>query len=110
MESHARAGTQHAARYMTQLAKHWGHKFEVSFDAQTARIVLPLGVCRMTAHPDALDVAIEGEAESLPRFEQVVAAHLARFAFREPDLSLDWRREGPDGDGAKGGEVPASQA
>ena len=59
---------------------------------------------RRAANPDPQVAATLAEMESHE------AAHLARFAFREPDLSLDWRREGPDGDGAKGGEVPASQA
>lgn len=36
MQSHARLSTDKAARYMTQLAKHWSHKFAVTFDATTA--------------------------------------------------------------------------
>ena len=92
MQSHARAPTDKAARYMTQLAKHWSHKYETAFDATTARIVLPLGVCRMTADTDALEVTLEPtEGADLARFERVVAEHLNRFAFREP-LTLDWSR------------------
>jgi hypothetical protein len=94
MRSHARAGTDKAARYMTQLAKHWSHKFETAFDERHARIDLPMGPCLMTAQPDALEVTVEAaDAQALARMEQVVAAHLARFAFREPDLTLEWRRE-----------------
>ncbi|HTK34316.1 MAG TPA: DUF2218 domain-containing protein [Caulobacteraceae bacterium] len=93
MESRALAVTDKAARYMTQLAKHWSHKFEVSLDTHQARIVLPLGVCRMTAGPDALEVVVEAaDAASLAKLEPVVAEHLGRFAFREPDLRLDWVR------------------
>ena len=52
MQSHARLHTDKAARYMTQLAKHWSHRFEVAFDATSARIPLPLGTCLMRAEPD----------------------------------------------------------
>jgi hypothetical protein len=94
MQSHGHAATDKAARYMTQLAKHWSHKFEVEFDAQHARIVLPLGTCRMTAGPDALDLVLDApDADTLPRFEQVVADHLNRFAFREPELAVTWTRD-----------------
>lgn len=95
MQSHAHAATDKAARYMTQLAKHWSHKFEVELNERQASIVFPLGVARMTAGPGALDVVLEGaDAQALDRFESVFAEHLARFAFREPELKLDWRREG----------------
>ena len=36
----------------------------------------------------ALGLAIEG----LARVEQVTDSHLKRFAFREPDMTVDWRR------------------
>lgn len=32
------------------------------------------------------------DAEGLARVENVVASHLKRFAFREPDLAVEWRR------------------
>ncbi len=52
LQAHARAATDKGARYMTQLAKHWSHKFETEFDERTARIELPVGTCRITAGPD----------------------------------------------------------
>lgn len=70
MESHARVATESAARYMTQLAKHWSHKFEVQYDATTATFPLPAGTCQMVAHPDGLDITIEAvDGESLARLE-----------------------------------------
>jgi hypothetical protein len=93
LRSRARAETAHAARYMTQLAKHWGHKYEVAFDERQARIALPIGLCLMAAAPDGLEVTVEAaDEETLTRLEGVVARHLARFSFREPDLVLDWTR------------------
>ena len=92
-ESRAAVATDKAARYMTQLTKHWGHKFETRLDPTDAEIVLPAGVCRMHAEPQALQVTVvAADAETLPRLEEVVAKHLARFAFREGELSFDWVR------------------
>ncbi len=92
MRSEAHVPTAHAARYLTQLAKHWGHKFEVVFDDKTASIPLPMGLCRLTAGDDALDILVEAEdAEALARMQTVVVNHVQRFAFREPELPFDWR-------------------
>ena len=93
MQSHARLNTDKAVRYMTQLAKHWSHKFEVSYDDISALIPLPLGTCSMLADPEGLDITIEAvDLEGLARLEDVVADHLLRFAFREPFARLAWTR------------------
>lgn len=93
MRSHARLNTDKAARYMTQLAKHWSHKFEVSHDDISALIPLPLGTCGMLADAQGLDITLEAvDLEGLARLEDVVAEHLLRFAFREPDGRLAWTR------------------
>lgn len=93
MHSHAHVATAHAARYMTQLAKHWSHKLPVTFDERTARIELSVGVCVMAVQPGGLDVDLDAaDSEGLARLERVVAEHIVRFAFREPDLAFDWTR------------------
>lgn len=93
MESHARVATDKAARYMIQLAKHWSHKFDVRYDDASADFPLPLGLCRMTAHGDGLDITVEAADEAgLARLEDVVAKHLDRFAFREGELKYGWTR------------------
>lgn len=98
MQSHARVATDKAARYMTQLAKHWSHKFEVTYDETSALFPLPLGTCHMTAHADGLDITLEAaDLEGLTRLEDVVAKHLDRFAFREGELKYGWTRAWPAG-------------
>jgi hypothetical protein len=93
IQSHARLNSDKAARYMTQLAKHWSHKFEVSYDDISALIPLPLGTCGMLADSEGLDITIEAvDLEALVQLEDVVAEHLLRFAFREPDARLGWTR------------------
>ena len=91
--SHGRAETASARRYLSQLCKHWSHRFEVRFDETSGEIALPSGPCRLKAEPDGLEIALEAEdASQLDRMEQVVADHLKRFAFREP-FEVTWTRE-----------------
>jgi hypothetical protein len=87
----ARVPTDKAARYMTQLAKHWGHKFEVELAATTAVIALPFGPVRLVAEPDALVITLEpAPGADLARAKEVVERHLNRFAFREGELVYRW--------------------
>ncbi len=88
-QSIAEAPTTHAARYMTQLCKHWGHKFPVSFDQENGRVELPSGPLTMHAEPDRLKLVLEADPASLPRMQNVVEEHLRRFAFREA-LDFTW--------------------
>lgn len=98
MQSHARLTTDKAARYMTQLARHWSHKFAVTLDETTARIPLPIGDCRMTADASGLDITVEtAHPDGLARLEDVVGEHLLRFAFREGVETLAWTRAGEAG-------------
>ncbi|HJT41664.1 MAG TPA: DUF2218 domain-containing protein [Sphingobium sp.] len=88
----AHVSTTNGSRYLQQLCKHWGHKFETAFDAQEGRIAFPMGPIRLAAGADSLTVTIEPqEGADVERFKQVVADHLDRFAFREAPLSFDWR-------------------
>jgi hypothetical protein len=95
MHSHARVTVPHAARYMTQLAKHWSHRFAVTYDERQAEIPLPGGECRITATaPEVLDIDLDSaDAATLERLKVVVAEHLGRFAFRESPLAFDWSAE-----------------
>ena len=91
-QSIATVPTASASRYLQQLCKHWSHKFEVTFDAETGRIALPFGATDLAASADALTVTIElADDADAARAQQVVADHLNRFAFREGELAFDWR-------------------
>ena len=90
----AEVPTTNGSRYLQQLCKHWGHKFDTEFDAEKGVIAFPMGPIRLTAQSDALIVTIEPNADAdVERFKQVVAEHLDRFAFREAPLQFDWRAE-----------------
>ncbi len=98
MDSHARLTTDKAARYMTQLGKHWSHKFPVLLGEADCEIELPIGRCVMRAGAEGLDITATAEtAESLGKLEDVIASHLARFAFREGEVVLSWTRAWPAG-------------
>ncbi len=90
--SRATVPTANASRYLQQLCKHWGHKFEVSFDPTQGRVALPFGPVDLKADDAALEVTctITGEGD-LSRMQQVVADHLNRFAHREGELAFDWQ-------------------
>lgn len=90
--SRAVVPTASASRYLQQLCKHWGHKFEVSFDPQAGKVALPFGPVELSASDDALEVTcrIDGEGD-LARMQQVVVDHLNRFAHREGELQFDWQ-------------------
>jgi hypothetical protein len=81
--------TANAKRYMTQLCKHWSHKYEVSFDETDARIALPAGPLTMHVEPDRLELALEVDDAVLARMQGVVEEHVRRFAFRE-QLEFSW--------------------
>ena len=91
--STARIATPNGRRYMTQLCKHWAHKFPVAFDPAHGTIELSLGRTVMDADAEALHIAVTAQdAEALERLEMVVADHIKRFAFRE-ELVFEWKRD-----------------
>lgn len=98
MDSHARLTTDRAVRYMSQLGKHWSHKFPVLLGEADCEIDLPIGRCVMRADGEGLDVTASAEtADDLSKLEDVIASHLARFAFREGEISFSWTRAWPAG-------------
>lgn len=89
--SHADVATASASRYLQQLCKHFSHKVDVAFDDRAGSVAFSIGNCRLIAQEGMLQIALDApDAEALSELQQVVASHLARFAFRE-ELSIDWR-------------------
>lgn len=84
--------TAHASRYLQQLCKHWSHKFAVVFDATSGHVPLPIGSADLAAGDMALTVTCEvTDGGDLAQMQTVLAEHLNRFAFREGELTFDWR-------------------
>jgi uncharacterized protein len=86
-----RARTASGSKYLQQLCKHWGHKFEVEFSPERGRVCFPSAIAIMEASADALLVTIEtDDAESVEQLKESVVRHLDRFAFREAPLPFEW--------------------
>ena len=86
-----RAKTASGSKYLQQLCKHWGHKFEVEFSGNRGTVRLPCAVAAMEASADALLVTVETEdTDAVERLTEIVAKHLDRFAFREAPLPFEW--------------------
>jgi len=93
MKSTATILTPNARRYMIQLCKHFGHRVPATFGEREGEIVFEAGVVGLRAAPKTLMLwANAAEAGGLERLERVIESHLKRFAFREPQITLDWRR------------------
>lgn len=99
--SEARVPTAVPSRYLTQLCKHFAHRLPVTFDAEHGRIEFPAGVCELDAMAaDTLTMRVTASDEAgLAKLEDVVARHLARFAFRE-EPEVRWTRSAPAAEGA----------
>lgn len=86
-----RAATASASRYLQQLAKHWAHNNEVTFDSEHADISLRGNRVQMRADPDALVATLTVGPDGDPaRLRQVFEDHINRFAFREAPLPFEW--------------------
>ena len=86
-----RASTSHASRYLQQLAKHWAHKNEVTFDATSADIALRGNRVEMEADDGSLVVTLTcGPEGDMERLRTVFEEHINRFAFREAPLPFVW--------------------
>jgi uncharacterized protein len=87
--SEAMVHTVTPGRYLSQLCKHFAHKLPVVLEERSGRIEFPMGVCDAEARSDdMLRLCVTAaDPASLPTLQDVVARHLARFAFREnPDI------------------------
>ena len=82
--------TPHAAKYVTQLCKHFQHKCPVTLEGAAGSIAFSIGDCRARTEDGTLVLDVPApDAAALERLRDVVAVHLARFAFREP-LAIAW--------------------
>ena len=86
-----RVKTANGLKYLQQLCKHWGHKFEIEFSENKGQVRFPSAVATMEASADGLLVSIEtDDPESVEQLKAVVANHLDRFAHREAPLPFKW--------------------
>lgn len=88
--------TENASKYLQQLCKHFAHKVEVEYDAASARVQFPPGLCLMTAEDNVLSFYCRSEQDlGLDVIQSIIDKHLAKFAWRE-EIAVDWARGMPD--------------
>jgi hypothetical protein len=93
MKSSSTIVTENGGRYISQLCKHFGHKVPATLGEREGQITFEAGEVHLRASPATLMILADAaEADGLARLEGVVESHLKRFAFREPDLAVEWRR------------------
>lgn len=87
--------TANASRYLQQMCKHFAHKVPTEWTPTHGVAAMPHGRCEMTAVGNTLRIELEpNDASRLPLLAKVVEVHLQRFAWKEPDFSLEWQRDG----------------
>ena len=103
--SHARIPTERSERYGKQLCGHAAWKAtRAQWTPPDGVIEFPgsSGVCRITAEPDCLLLAIEAATPAdLTRLQQIVGGNIERFGSRE-GLTVTWT-DGPGATQANGG-------
>ncbi|TCU98530.1 DUF2218 domain-containing protein [Paracandidimonas soli] len=92
-QSIARYITNEPARLILRLCKHWGHRFEVSFDDSQGEVWFDPVRCRMRVVDDGLDVVLEGpDTEGVRRMAPIFDNHIRRMN-REPLSEPAWEHK-----------------
>lgn len=94
--SHTVVATPDARRYLRMLCKHWGHKFDVVYDADQGFVPFSVDAhARFAADEQRLLVVVTHvDGAQLPRLQDVIAEHLQRFALKET-LAFPWAASEP---------------
>jgi uncharacterized protein len=86
----ARVTTERAARYLSQLCKHFEHKLPVTLGEGEGRIAFPFGTCALRAEGGVLVLTVAAaDGVTLAQVEDVIDRHLLRFAFRDVE-TIAW--------------------
>ncbi|AOZ73218.1 hypothetical protein BK816_07875 [Boudabousia tangfeifanii] len=93
--------TDRPGRYAKQLASHMSRKISTAFDPNTGLGFLDFngrGRARLVALDEGLRMELFCEETEMPRLEQIIGSHLARFGWSE-QMQVAWTRaDGTPGD------------
>jgi hypothetical protein len=91
LRSRAVVETARPTPYLKQLAKHFGHKLDVTYDDERGVLPFAFGRAELRVGEGELVIdAIATSPEGLERVEDVTGSHLERFGRRD-DLVVHWR-------------------
>ena len=92
MESTARVSTERPARYIKQLAQHFGNRIETRYDDDGGSLNFEYGRCELVAEDGAIVLRAQADDdEKLTRVEDVTGRHLERFG-QKNELTVSWQR------------------
>ena len=92
LRSRAIVETAKPTPYLKQLAKHFGHKLDVTYDDERAMLSFAFGRAELRADAAAQALVIDAIAstpEALERVEDITGSHLERFGRRD-ELMVRW--------------------
>jgi hypothetical protein len=94
IESTAYLNTEHGAKYLVQLCKHFAHKVDVTYSDNHGECRFDRGVATLDADAEGLRMTVKAaDEEGLGWGQSVIESHLVRFAFREELGAFDWQRQ-----------------
>lgn len=87
----ARVTSANPGRLINRLGKHFRHKIEVEWTETDGVLTFSIGVCRLTAMDNELQLACQSNTDNeLKELGQVVASHLIRFSGDEV-VEVHWQ-------------------
>jgi catechol 2,3-dioxygenase len=90
LRGRAEVATGRPSPYLLQVAKHFRHKLDVTFDEREATIEFAFGRANLRAEDGVLVLeAVAAGAEELDRVQHVIGSHLERFGRRD-ELTVTW--------------------
>lgn len=91
--SQACIDSEHAARYLTTLCRHFARKVPATWDEQQGQVKFVDGLCKMWLDADeGLVIRCEApSADQLKKLESILTMHMQMFQRRE-ELSINWQR------------------
>jgi catechol 2,3-dioxygenase len=90
LRARADVATDRPSPYLLQVAKHFRHKLDVTFDEREATIRFAFGRAELRAEEGNLVLeAIAATPAELERVEHVIGSHLVRFGRRD-ELAVAW--------------------
>ncbi len=86
--------TDNAASYIGKLCRHFVHKIEATYTADSGRAVFPNGgLCEMLAKDGQLIFIISAaDPAETDKIKGVIERHLVKFAYKE-NLEIRWKEE-----------------
>lgn len=83
--------TEHAAKYVAQLCKHFAHKVTATYEGNKGQADLPSGPAEITAYPDHLQVIMQlASPDKAILARHIIDSHMVRFAHREGFKEMNW--------------------